>query len=160
VWPFATSQTLTAMANLLNNYKQNIVADSNYFNLLQTYVESQYYRGKPYIGEYLDEKTGYWLKGDEERSRYYNHSTFNDLIITGLVGLRPRTDDILEINPLVPQNKWNWFCLDNVLYHRKIITIIWDKDGTKYKKGKGFLVFVNGKKVAASLQLEKVIGKL
>jgi hypothetical protein len=160
VWPFATSQTLTAMANLLNNYQQNIVADTNYFNLLQTYVESQYYRGKPYIGEYLDEKTGYWLKGDEERSRYYNHSTFNDLIITGLVGLRPRADDVIELNPLVPQNKWNWFCLDNVLYHGKIITIIWDKDGTKYKKGKGFLVFVNGKKVAASLQLEKLMGKM
>ena len=59
VWPFATSQTLTAMANLLNNYKQDYVADSNYFSLLNTYVESQYYRGRPYIGEYLDQKTGY-----------------------------------------------------------------------------------------------------
>ncbi len=160
VWPFATSQTLTAMANLLNNYSQNIVADSNYFALLNTYVESQYYRGRPYIGEYLDEKTGYWLKGDEERSRYYNHSTFNDLIISGLVGLRPRADDVVEIKPLIPQNKWDWFCLDNVLYHGKIITILWDKDGTKYKKGKGLMVFVNGKKVAASLQLQKLIGKL
>jgi hypothetical protein len=160
VWPFATSQTLTAMANLLNNYKQDYVSDSNYFNLLNTYVESQYYRGRPYVGEYLDEKTGYWLKGDEERSRYYNHSTFNDLIITGLVGLRPRADDVVEVNPLLPANKWDWFCLDNVLYHGKIITIMWDKDGTKYKKGKGFLVFVNGKKVAASLQLQKLTGKL
>jgi hypothetical protein len=160
VWPFATSQTLTAMANLLNNYKQNYVTDSNYFGLLNTYVESQYYRGRPYIGEYLDEKTGYWLKGDEERSRYYNHSTFNDLIITGLVGLRPRADDVVEVNPLLPANKWDWFCLDNVLYHGKIITIIWDKDGTKYKKGKGFLIFVDGKKVAASESLQKLQGKL
>lgn len=160
VWPFATSQTLTAMANLLNNYKQDYVADSNYFSLLNTYVESQYYRGRPYIGEYLDEKTGYWLKGDEERSRYYNHSTFNDLIITGLVGLRPRADNIIEVNPLLPANKWDWFCLDNVLYHGKIITIIWDKAGTKYKKGKGLSVWVNGKKVAASLKLEKLSGKM
>jgi hypothetical protein len=160
VWPFATSQTLTAMANLLNNYKQNYVADSNYFDLLETYAESQYYRGRPYIGEYLDEKTGYWLKGDEERSRYYNHSTFNDLIITGLVGLRPRADNVIEVNPLLPDNKWDWFCLDNVLYHGKIITIIWDKTGTKYKKGKGLSVWVNGKKVAASVKLEKVIGKI
>ena len=90
------------MANLLNNYKQNYVADQQLFCLLNTYVESQYYRGRPYIGEYLDEKTGYWLKGDEERSRYYNHSTFNDLIITGLVGLRPRADDMIEVNPLLP----------------------------------------------------------
>ena len=160
VWPFATSQTLTAMANLLNNYKQDYVSDSNYFSLLNTYVESQYYRGRPYVGEYLDEKTGYWLKGDEERSRYYNHSTFNDLIITGLVGLRPRADDVIEVNPLLPDNKWEWFCLDNVLYHGKIITIIWDKDGMKYKKGKGLQVFVNGRKVASSLLLEKLTGKL
>jgi hypothetical protein len=47
-----------------------------------------------------------------------------------------------------------------VLYHGKIITITWDKDGTKYRKGKGLSVFVNGKKVAASEQLEKVSGKL
>jgi hypothetical protein len=160
VWPFATSQTLTGMANLLNNYKQSYVADSNYFDLLETYVESQYYRGRPYVGEYLDEKTGYWLKGDEERSRYYNHSTFNDLIITGLVGLRPRADNVVEVNPLLPANKWDWFCLDNVLYHGKIITIIWDKDGTKYKKAKGLSLWVNGKKVASSLVLEKVTGKL
>lgn len=160
VWPFATAQTLTGMANLLNNYKQNYVADSNYFGLLETFVESQYYRGRPYVGEYLDEKTGYWLKGDEERSRYYNHSAFNDLIITGLVGLRPRADNIIEVNPLLPASKWNWFCLDNVLYHGKIVTIIWDKDGTKYKRGKGLSVWVNGKKIASSLSLEKVTGKL
>jgi hypothetical protein len=160
VWPFATSQTLTAMANLLNNYKQDYVADSNYFSLLNTYVESQYYRGRPYVGEYLDEKTGYWLKGDEERSRYYNHSTFNDLIITGLVGLRPRADDVIEVHPLLPTNKWDWFCLDNVLYHGKIITIVWDKTGMKYKKGKGLSVFVNGRKIAASDKLEKLTGTI
>jgi len=160
VWPFATSQTLTGMANLLNNYKQDIIADSNYFDLLETFVESQYYRGRPYVGEYLDETTGYWLKGDQERSRYYNHSTFNDLIITGLVGLRPRADEIIEVHPLLPADKWNWFCLDNVLYHGKIITIIWDKEGTKYKKGKGLSVWANGKKIASSVNLGRLEGKL
>jgi hypothetical protein len=159
VWPFATSQTLTAMANLLNNYHQDFVTGKDYFNLLETYVKTQYVDDRPYIGEYLDETTGKWLKG-EERSRYYNHSTFNDLIITGLCGLRPRTDDIIEVNPLLPPGKWDWFCLDNVLYHGKIITIIWDKTGTKYKKGKGLSVWVNGKKVASSPNLKKLTGKL
>ncbi len=146
VWPFATSQTLTGMANLLNGSKQDIVSDSAYFDLLETYVESQYYRGRPYIGEYLDEKTGYWLKGDQERSRYYNHSTFNDLIITGLIGLRPAESNQVVVNPLLPANKWDWFCLDNVLYKGKIITILWDKTGNHYKKGRGLSVWVNGKK--------------
>lgn len=160
VWPFATAQTLTAMANLLNNYQQQFVTDSHYFQLLNTYVESQYYRGRPYIGEYLDEKTGYWLKGDEERSRYYNHSTFNDLIITGLVGLRPRADNNIEVHPLLPAAKWDWFCLDNVLYHGKLITIIWDKTGLKYKKGKGLSVWVDGKKKASAPELTRLIGSL
>ncbi len=160
VWPFATAQTLTGMANLLCSNRQSYVADSNYFHMLEKYVESQYYRGRPYIGEYLDEKTGYWLKGDEERSRYYNHSTFNDLIISGLVGLKPRADNMVEVHPLLPAGKWDWFCLDNVLYHGKIITIVWDKTGTKYKKGKGLIVWVNGKKVAQSEELKRVTGKL
>jgi hypothetical protein len=159
VWPFATSQTLTAMANLLNNYKQQYVSKKDYFDQLETLVKSQYVNGKPYIGEYLDEKTGVWLKG-EERSRYYNHSTFNDLIITGLVGLRPRADNIIEVNPLLPAGKWDWFCLDNILYHGKIVTIIWDKTGTKYKKCKGLSVWVNGKKIAAANKLQKLTGKI
>lgn len=159
VWPFATSQTLTAMANLLNNYKQHFVSVNDYFNLLQTYAASQHFHDKPYIGEYLDEKTGVWLKG-EERSRYYNHSTFNDLIISGLVGLRPRADNIIEVNPLLPGAEWDWFCLDNVLYHGKIVTIIWDKTGLKYKKGKGLSVWVNGRRVAGSGRIERVQGRM
>lgn len=157
VWPFTTSQTLVALSNLINNYKQNVVNDSIYFHLLEQYVESSYYRGRPYIGEYLDETTGYWLKGDQERSRYYNHSTFNDLIITGLVGLHPQEDDNIEIAPLLPDEKWDYFCLDNVLYKGKILTILWDKDGTRYNKGKGFQLFVNGKKVAGNDTLQKIV---
>ena len=158
IWPFASAQTMTAMANFMNNNnKQTTVNDSIYFRLMELYVESQYHRGRPYVGEYLDEVTGYWLKGDQERSRYYNHSTFNDLIITGLVGLRPRMDNSIEVNPLIPEDKWNWFCLDNVLYHGKNLTIVWDKDGNRYHLGKGFHIFVNGKEVGKSDSLKKIV---
>ncbi len=156
IWPFATSQILTAMANLLNNYKQNVVNDSVYFRHIELYVESQYHRGRPYIGEYQDEVTGYWLKGDQERSRYYNHSTFNDLIISGLIGLKPRPDNILEISPLIPQDKWDWFCLDNIPYKGKMVTIVWDKTGEKYKRGQGFYILLDGKVVAKSDKLKRL----
>lgn len=157
IWPFASAQTMTAMANLLTNYKeQDLINDSVYFDLMERYVESQYHRGRPYIGEYQDEVTGYWLKGDQERSRYYNHSTFNDLIISGLIGLKPRADEVLEIAPLVPQDKWDWFCLDNVSYRGKNLTIVWDKTGEKYLRGKGFYVLVNGKLAFRSDKLERV----
>lgn len=160
VWPFATSQTLTAMENLLNNYNQSVVNDSIWLRFMEVYVESQYYRGRPYIGEYLDETTGYWLKGDQERSRYYNHSTFNDLIITGIAGLRPRSDNIIEINPLIPENKWDWFCLDKILYHGKNITIFWDKYGTRYNMGKGLHLLVDGWEYGRSEKLGRLICEL
>ena len=50
IWPFATSQTLTAMANFINDYPQEILSDSVYFRQMELYVESQYRRGRPYIG--------------------------------------------------------------------------------------------------------------
>lgn len=157
IWPFATSQTLVGMANLLCNYKQSYVTDSTYFAQLELYVESQYHRGRPYIGEYLDEVTGYWLKGDQERSRYYNHSTFNDLIITGIVGLRPHADNIIEVNPLVPEGKWDYFCLDKVLYKGDVLTIVWDKTGEKYGNGAGLYVLKNGKEIGRTSTLKKLI---
>jgi len=156
IWPFATSQTLTALANFMNNYSQKVMTDSVYFRQLELLVESQYHRGRPYVGEYMDEITGYWLKGDQERSRYYNHSTFNDLIITGLAGLRPRMDNTLEVNPLLPDGKWDWFCLDNVRYHNHNLTIVWDKNGDRYHLGKGLRIFVDGKEVGHEDTLTKI----
>ena len=157
VWPFATSQTLTALANFMNNYPQKVISDSTYFRQLEILVELQHHRGKPYVGEYLDEVNGNWLKGDQERSRYYNHSTFNDLIITGLIGLRPRADNTLEVNPLLPAGKWNWFCLDNVRYHNHNVSIVWDKDGSRYHLGKGLIIFVDGKEAGHAATLTKVV---
>ncbi|MGN1262758.1 MAG: MGH1-like glycoside hydrolase domain-containing protein [Prevotella sp.] len=162
VWPFATSQTLTALANVMNSCPRlagaltdscrNIVfnrgaspkdarecgmEDANlFFYHLKKYTESQYRRGRPYIGEYLDETDGQWLMGDRERSRYYNHSTYNDLIITGLVGLRPSMGDSIEVHPLVPSS-WDYFCIDNLPYHGQLLTIFYDKNGDRYHQGKG-----------------------
>jgi hypothetical protein len=73
------------------------------------------------------------------------------------VGLRPREDDVIEVNPLIPADKWDWFCLDNVLYHGKILTIIWDKNGDHYKKGKGLQVLINGKKAGSAASLQKIM---
>ena len=153
VWPFATSQTLTALANYANDYprcsnllqtKSTLKPDSLFYAEMEKYMQSQHMRGKPYIGEYLDETTGYWLKGDQERSRYYNHSTFNDLIITGLCGLRPHANQGIEVNPLLPEGKWSYFCLDNVRYHGHTLTIVYDRDGSRYHVGKGLRIYVDG----------------
>lgn len=160
VWPFATSQTLTALGNVLRDYPQDAVTARDWFDAFLTYTRSHHYDGLPYIGEYLDEKTGAWLKGRDPRSYYYNHSTYADLLITGLVGLRPRADDTLEVAPLLPAGTWDWFCLDGVRYHGRDLTVLWDKDGKRYGRGAGLQVLVDGKLLVRSERLERVTAKL
>ena len=155
IWPFATSQTLTALANYLNR-SGSAITPQTFFQQMQLYVESQHHRGRPYIGEYLDETNGAWLMGDRERSRYYNHSTFNDLMITGICGLRPQADGSMVVNPLIPQGQWDYFCLDGVVYRGHVLTIIWDKNGQRYHQGTGLTLMVDGKVVAN----RKDVGKL
>jgi len=160
VWPFATSQTLVALANVLRDYPQSAVAPHDYFDAFLTYTLSQRAGGKPYLGEYLDEVTGDWINGKNGRSRYYNHSTFADLLITGVIGLRPRADDVVEIHPLLPQDTWDWFCLDGIMYHGHVLTIIWDKDGSRYSRGRGLMVLARSQILGRAAKLTKLTSKL
>lgn len=160
VWPFATSQTLDALANVLRNYRQEVVTRQDYYDAFLTYVRSQHADGKPYIGEYLDETTGQWINGKGGRSRYYNHSTFADLLITGVVGLVPRAGNELEISPLLPEGLWDWFCLDGVKYHGHILTILWDKDGSHYNRGCGLMILEDGKEIGRADSLEPMDARL
>jgi hypothetical protein len=158
VWPFATSQILTALANVLRGPPQQYVTRRDYFDALLAYARSHQKDGKPYIGEYHDETTGEWLiTGPKEvRSRYYNHSTFCDLVISGLVGIVPRADDELEVDPLVPADAWDWFCLDCARYHGRDLTIVWDRTGDHYKKGAGFTVWADGRVIAHASTLGRL----
>ena len=153
IWPFATSQTLTALANHLQAHSEVAGGKSLFFRQMQLYTESQHHRGRPYIGEYLDEKTGAWLMGDRERSRYYNHSTYNDLIITGICGLRPQLDGSIVINPLLPKDQWDYFCLDGIRYRGHTLTIVWDRDGQRYHQGRGLTLLVDGHPAANRKEL-------
>ena len=169
-WPFATSQTLTALANLLNNYRQDYVGKKDYLELLRNYARSQHLKladGKviPFIDEDLNPDTGEWVarsildkfnaeqmkgKGGKDRGRDYNHSTFNDLIITGLVGLRPRKDQWVEVNPLLPEGAMEYFCLDGVRYHGWNLTILYDETGERYRRGQGLRVFADGQEIGSA----------
>jgi hypothetical protein len=162
VWPFATSQTLDGLANVLRGPPQPYVTRRDYFDELLKYARSHQQNGKPYLGEYLDESTGEWLiKGPKaERSRFYNHSTFCDLVISGLVGLVPRGDDTIEVNPLLPPDTWEWFCLDNVPYHGYSVTVIWDRTGKHYDRGAGLAIFVDGREIARSPTLGRLTANL
>ena len=62
-WPYATSQTLTALENLLNDYKQTYVGKPDFLKVLETYTRSQHLKlpnGEdiPFIDEDLNADDG------------------------------------------------------------------------------------------------------
>lgn len=159
-WPYATSQTLKAMANLLQEYDQKVVTSADYVKLLQTFAKTHRKNGKPYLAEACHPETGSFEGHDGyNHSEHYFHSSFNDLVITGLVGLRPRDDDTLEVKPLAPA-EWAYFALDAVPYRGHLVSVLWDRDGTRYNRGKGLRLFANGKELAASETLAPLTVKL
>lgn len=161
VWPYATTQTLKGLSNLLTNYNNRAqMSPSVFYNELHKYAASHIKRGLPYLGEYQDERTGEWLKGDNPRSSYYNHSSYADLIINDLIGLKGREDNVLELYPIIPDNKWDWFYLDKVPYQGKLISIRYDKNGTKYNQGKGLMIYADGKLVHSGKELKRITVKL
>jgi len=171
-WPYATSVTLTAMGNLLNHYQQDFVGKKDYLDLVRIYAKSHHLKRPdgtvvPWIDEDLHPDTGEWIarsilekRGVKDRGKDYNHSSYCDLVISGLVGLRPRPDDTLAVNPLVPEGTWDYFCLDSVLYHGRAITIFYDRTGQRYGKGAGLRVLADGKEIAVSEKIARVTGPL
>jgi hypothetical protein len=171
-WPFSTAVTLTGLANLLNNYEQATMTKADYFETLRIYTKSHRLQREdgrivPWIDENLNPYTGDWIArtrkiGQEpkERGKDYNHSSYCDLIISGLVGIRPQPDDTIVVSPLLPDNTWDWLCLDNVPYHGRTVTVLWDKTGERYGKGRGLRVFVDGKLVASLERLSRVRAQL
>ena len=148
-WPFQSSQTLTAMANLLDDYQQGIVTRADYLRLLRQYAHQHLAAdGHPDLQEDYNPDTGAQIVG-LARSHHYNHSTFNDLILSGLIGIRPRLDDILELKPLLPEDAGiKSFALDRLVYHGRNIGIVYDADGSRYGMGKGLSVYVEGRRIA------------
>jgi hypothetical protein len=159
-WPYATTQTLKALANLLQAYHQDLVKKADYVKLLKVYARTHRKGGRPYIAEAAHPDTGSWEGHDSyNHSEHYFHSGYVDLIVTGLVGLRPRDDEVIEIHPLAPDD-WDYFALDRVPYRGRLVGIFWDRNGTRYGLGKGLHLVVDGGRIARAKRLGRIIAKL
>ena len=155
-WPYANTQTLVAMANLLNNYDQDVIDKNDYIDILQIYAKTHEKDGRPYIAEAADPFTGSWEGHDDHyHSEHYLHSGYINNVITGLVGLRPQAENMLVVNPLIPDN-WDYFALEDVDYHGHLVSIVWDRDGAQYNRGQGLMVFVDGEKVESSETIQNL----
>ena len=165
-WPYATTQTLLALANLLGDPAQSYIGKAQYYQLFANYVLSQHIKlpsGRliDWIDEDLDADTNEWIAKDMliaknkqvGRGNYYNHSGFADPLITGLIGLRPRADSKIVVHPLLLAGEWTYFAVDGLPYHGHLLAIVYDETGKQYRLGRGFMLFVDGEKIASRATL-------
>lgn len=158
VWPFATAQTLTAAARLLREYPAvpGFTA-GDYYALLRQYAYAHRIRDasggwKPWIDEDMDPYTGEWIarselkadhwnpaRGGYERGKDYNHSTFADLILDGLLGIRLGTDGVPTADPMIPE-EWPYFCVANLHAGGAEWMVLFDRDGSHYRRGAGLQI--------------------
>ena len=83
-----------------------------------------------------------------------------DLVLSGVVGLQPKANGSLTVNPLVPATILPWWAADGVALHGSIVSVVFDADGSHYNTGVGIRVLVNGTTVASSLVLKRLTVQL
>ena len=166
-WPFATSLALTAFMNGLHAVKspQDL---KTFQTLMRQYAAQQVMKRPdgtivPWIDENLNPDTGDWMartillsrgakNKTRERGKDYNHSTFCDLVISGLVGIVPNGSAGFTVDPLCPAD-WEYFVLENLRYRGHDVAIRW-------QHGTGLSVEVDGVICAKRPDFGKLVVKL
>ena len=148
LWPFATSQVLTGLISAADSAKDPGIYAGLFCDLLKQYArqhtktetngKSQMwidevkapYEDVWYSREKLRDR--HWPKelGGYERGKDYNHSTFCDLVISGLAGVRAQGDTVL-FRPMIPRS-WPYFCMDKLIIRGREYRIEYDRTGEKY----------------------------
>lgn len=153
VWPFATSETLTALYTAIKDGDSSLkpIFTDGLKLYAQSHVLTEGGTTVPWIDEVMSPSDVKWTSreilkelgwqkelGGEERGKDYNHSTFVDLVISGTVGVRTDAQE-LTAEPTVPDG-WDYFRLENLEYRGRLYSITYDRSGKKYGVGKGLVI--------------------
>jgi hypothetical protein len=135
-WPFATSQTLTALARIARQTDDE-GHGRLFLDLLRQYAGSHLVDGEYWLDEFLDPDTGTWiardwrLRNDPAKAsvgRDYNHSTFADLVLAGLLGLGV-DDDSVVVDPLPAAAELGWFEVSGLVLAGVEVAVGWSPAG-------------------------------
>ena len=168
-WPHANSLVMTAMARTLRATRDNAIGNSplkkeHLWALFLSFTKAQFRDqdiGQPWTGEFYNGDTAQWKTAERD----YNHSTWLDVLIPDLIGVVPRNDDVIEVDPLLPEDAFGFFLLDGLRYHGHDVTVVWDApipgSPDRYGDGrKGLDVYVDGHLVASAPGLSRLRANL
>lgn len=160
-WPHANSIVLSAMARTLRSDRTltgkakesaSPLTRERLWELFLSFSKAQFRDQdvtQPWTGESYNGVSGKWKTA--ERDDF--DSTWLDVLIPDLIGLVPREDEILELDPLLPPEALGHFAIDGVRYHGHDVAVVWDRpDGAEqYDDGReGLDVYIDGKLAASA----------
>ncbi|ODM98341.1 Beta-L-arabinobiosidase [Orchesella cincta] len=139
-WPYSTGMVINSLAAQLRDYgTTNIVNVNTFLEVLHKYAETQYKNDKPFVAECHSPYRKLWV-------------VIHNNVLGDLIGIVPQPDNTFVINPLIPST-WPYFIVENLMYHGHNITVLYDKDGSKYNTTAGMKIFLNGELAASQPQL-------
>ena len=179
VWPYETSKVITGLIHLLDDYPMaaaNVnITKVHLFNLISQYAHAQAQAvainsttwelsGLPgfWIGENLHPHEGYWVARQimydrkmkfRNRGAWYNHGTFVDLVLHGVLGIRvDPVSRLLYVEPKIPKGAMlDSFVVDNLhLMKHHICIVFCNSHKSKYcpeESSIGLRVYVDYQRV-------------
>jgi hypothetical protein len=86
------------------------------------------------------------------------HSAYCYLVVEGVVGLTPRQDDKIELQPAALE--WDYFLLDRLRYRGHDLTVVWDRPNGEVQYAafpEGFSLYIDGESAFTRPEMAHVI---
>ncbi len=157
--PHPISMGGRTLIQAVRNYSQDSVRPSHVMELLSRYNDLVYPgvhpndpTWRPNAHEYYSQWEPYARQPQPKPSDISHdfHSMWLSLVVEGPIGLVPRADDILEIDPMA--ESWEYFLVDGLRYRGLDLTIVWDAPGDGLPRYDGYpeglSVFAAGRQIA------------
>lgn len=138
-------------SSAIRNYPSEYVTPGMYRALLEWLTWVQYVGGdnqRPNNNEFFFN----WNPNTQTFGRSGIHhnilGAYNFMIIDDIAGVRPRLDDVLELWPI--DVGWDYFAVNNLSYHGKDLTVVWDRPGVDHYGDAvpdGFSAYLDGRRV-------------
>ncbi len=152
--PHPISMGARTLLAALKHYDGHPIEPAHFMELMRRYNDLLYpgvHPGDPYwrpnAHEYYSKWEPYAQTPQPKPSDISHdfHSMYTSLVVEGVVGLTPRSDARIELEPMA--REWSYFALDGLRYHGHDLTIIWDRpDGDVRYRGypEGFSLAIDG----------------
>ncbi|GKW20069.1 carbohydrate-binding protein [Pectobacterium araliae] len=148
------------LSSTLRDYPSTYLDEQSYRKLLYWNAWAHYINGD---NRYPDQNE-FWANGSAENGgnigyrSWIHHTqlgTTNFTIIEDVAGLKPRTDAKIELQPI--DIGWDFFTVDNLRYRDRDLSIIWDRDGSRYGGPAGYSVYLDGQLAFTVDRLDHVV---